>query len=382
MQVAPHHPHERQRIEALSRYGVLDTAPEQAFDDLTQIASALCGRPISLVSLVDTDRQWFKSRHGLDAEETPRDLAFCAHAILEEEPIFEIPDASADPRFHDNPLVTGAPHVATYAGATLRTPDGLPLGTLCVIGHEPVALSSEQRQGLERLARIAESLLAQRMLLDDLAATTRRAIELEEVLKSYTGRTAWATLSDLDSGSVPAATEDELMQAYVFADMTGFTRLSEQLSPGDLAALLNSRLDPAVSLVHAHGGDVEKFIGDAVFAVFPTSTDALNFAVDLQAQAAEQEPVFGEPLQFSVGVHCGRAVRVHLGSQERRDNTLIGAAVNLAARLQSACPPGGILISELSLQRAGVSRRGESRSLTLKGFSEPIAAQLFVQGGR
>jgi len=150
---APLYHDEPARLAVLREYGVLDTLPEPQFDDITFLASYICGAPIALVSLVDEGRQWFKAKLGTELEETPRDVAFCAHAILEPDEIFVVPDAHRDPRFATNPLVRDEPHVRFYAGAPLVSPEGMPLGTLCVFDEVPGYLSPAQTRALAALAR-------------------------------------------------------------------------------------------------------------------------------------------------------------------------------------------------------------------------------------
>jgi GAF domain-containing protein len=146
------------RIVALDKYAILDTEPEQSFDDLTLLASYICKTPIALISLVDEDRQWFKSRVGIAASETSRNIAFCSTAILQSD-VFVVPDALADERFRDNPLVVSDPHIRFYAGAPLINEDGYALGTLCVVDRAPRDLAPDEKEALKALSRLVLSQL-------------------------------------------------------------------------------------------------------------------------------------------------------------------------------------------------------------------------------
>ncbi|MGB5339994.1 MAG: GAF domain-containing protein, partial [Gammaproteobacteria bacterium] len=143
------------RIDTLRALNILDTSPEERFDRLTRLAKRLFGVPIALVSLVDEDRQWFKSCQGLTASETPRDISFCGHAILGDD-IFLVSNAALDERFHYNPLVTNEPHIRFYAGCPLTVPNGSKLGTLCIIDREPREFSEDDMELLRDLTRMAE----------------------------------------------------------------------------------------------------------------------------------------------------------------------------------------------------------------------------------
>ncbi len=150
--LAPIPKNDAQRIKVLWQYDILDTVPEEVFDDLTELAARICEAPIALITLVDEDRQWFKSKVGVTINETSRDISFCGHAI-EQSDLFIVPDATQDKRFAQNPLVTSDPKIRFYAGAPLVTPDGHALGTLCVIDKVPRELRPDQKQALRVLAR-------------------------------------------------------------------------------------------------------------------------------------------------------------------------------------------------------------------------------------
>ncbi|MBN8218279.1 MAG: SpoIIE family protein phosphatase [Spirochaetes bacterium] len=171
--------HEAARLRALENYRILDTLEEQCFQDIVELAAHICQAPIALISLVDRDRQWFKARIGLQAAQTPRELAFCAHAILSPGEVLEVPDAAQDRRFADNPLVTGDPRIRFYAGAPLAAPSGDALGTICVIDRVPRSLSPAQTSALRALSRQVVAQLELRRIGFEIADEKKR---LETIL--------------------------------------------------------------------------------------------------------------------------------------------------------------------------------------------------------
>ena len=171
---------EAARVAALQKYAILDTEPEQAFDDLVLLASFICNTPIALISLVDEDRQWFKSKVGLSISETPREIAFCATAIRQAD-VFVVPDTLNDERFRNNPLVVSEPNIRFYAGAPLINEEGHALGTICVIDRTPRELEPGQQAALEALSRLvlAQLELRRNLMLLKEALTDRTKEEHE-----------------------------------------------------------------------------------------------------------------------------------------------------------------------------------------------------------
>jgi diguanylate cyclase (GGDEF)-like protein len=177
---------EAERLAALHRYAILDSEAEGAFDDLVLIAAAICGMPMSAVSLIDAERQWTKARVGMDGDRnTPRELSFCAHTILEPNTVMVVADACEDQRFRDNPAVVGEPHIRFYAGAPLRDGDGLPIGALCVMDREPRQLQPMQREALEALSRQVSARLELRRVSRDLKLQLEERLWYEQQLQKF-----------------------------------------------------------------------------------------------------------------------------------------------------------------------------------------------------
>jgi anti-sigma regulatory factor (Ser/Thr protein kinase) len=184
---------EKARLQALRRYKILDTDPEKGFDDLTILAAHICETPVALISLIDSDRQWFKSKVGVSVTETPREVSFCARAIQQSD-LFVVPDTSKDPRFSSNPFVVSDPKIRFYAGAPFTSSDGHPLGTLCVVDMVPRQLTPSQEMALLALSRqvqaqfeLRKNLIELRAALDDRnraeAERDRNIVELQHALE-------------------------------------------------------------------------------------------------------------------------------------------------------------------------------------------------------
>ena len=215
---------ERDRLQELRKYKVLDTPPEEELDDIAEIASAICDTPISLISFVDEKRQWFKAKKGLVVQETPRSDSFCQHALQSPQEVLVVQDPLADERFKDNPLVLGDPHIRFYAGAPLQTPRGQVLGTLCVIDNKAHEITENQKKALMLLAKRTVSYLETRRLL------------LEQGNKIELSATRLKRLSDLMPGVMyQYEIAPDGRESFPFVSK-GITSLHPSLSPEKLKA--------------------------------------------------------------------------------------------------------------------------------------------------
>lgn len=251
-------PGEAKRLETLRSLGILDTAPEERFDRVTRLAKRLFGVEIVLVSLVDANRQWFKSRQGLDATETPRDISFCGHTILRNE-VLVVNDALDDERFHDNPLVSGDPKIRFYAGYPLQAPNGEKLGTLCLIDPAPRGLDPDELELLGDLAGMVEG---------EFAALEAATID------SLTGLTNRLGFETIAAHALAATQRQERPLTLLFVDLDRFKQINDRFghAEGDRALVSIARILQDTF----RGSDVVARMGGDEFCVLLTLTGAAD----------------------------------------------------------------------------------------------------------
>lgn len=309
-------------MQVLREYSILDTLPEEEFEDITRIASAICDTPISLITLVDSDRQWFKSNRGLEVTETPRDLAFCAHAINAPHEIFHVKDSRKDDRFADNPLVTGAPHVIFYAGVPLVNPEGFALGTLCVIDEKPRELDEVQLQSLRSLSNQVSKLLelkrVNRKLEESQAALNSRYEELKKFsyvvshdLKSPLNNIIQLTQILRTSLAGKVNREGEEILGYL-------TRSSTQLK--DLVdGIINHYMRVNASVKERTSVDIEQLFQDLASLIDPRKESGITWEVSspvLETHAVSLKQILMNLITNAIKYNDKEKAKIHLTFSE------------------------------------------------------------------
>lgn len=378
-------PLEQKRLGALDSLKIMDTAPEECYDQLVHLAIELLNAPICYIAFLDERRQWFKSRHGLQAKQTPRSIAFCNETIKKSEPLI-IADTHLDERFASSPLVRDDPNIRFYAGIPLTTPDGSNVGTFCLADTEPKVLEPKQLELLLKLANIAKDQLSLRQS-NHLLKKIKKQLEIRnafirKVFSFYMSDDVVNTI--LESPAHHKLGGKDTKITILFSDLRNFTPLSEALPGDQLVSLLNTYFNKMVRVIEAHKGTVDAFIGDAIMVIFgaPYSTGddalrAVSCALDMQKELKKLNRVNkknGLPqLEMGVGINTGKAVVGNIGSKKRMQYSAIGSSVNLSSRIQDLTLGGQTLISEATyLEVAKHVKISGNLRVKVKGIQSPL----------
>lgn len=356
--IAPLPPDEAERLEELRQLRILDTLAEAEYDDLVYLASHICQTPIALVSLIDQDRQFFKARIGLKATETPRELAFCAHAILRPE-LMVVEDATADERFADNPLVTSDPNIRFYAGTPLVTAAGHSLGTLCVIDRVPRKLDESQCKSLQALGRQVEALLSLRRAKNEADLANESKGELLRRLGAEQERSERLLLSlfpkpiaDRLRTEPGACIVEEYPEATILlCNVDDFWELAGARAPREFIQLLNKVFSLFDRLTAEAGVEKIKTIGNAYLAVSgipePRGDHAeavADLALAMQREIAAIPSGSQKPFSVRIGIHSGPVIAGIVGTSKLAYD-LWGPAVDTASQMEACGVTGGIQVS-------------------------------------
>ncbi len=315
---------ELSRLKDLYEYDVLDTEAEKSFDDLTQLASDICETPISLISLIDPNRQWFKSKYGLDVDETNREIAFCSHAILENQ-VFEVQNALEDSRFHDNPLVTSNPNIRFYAGAPLITPRGNAIGTLCVISDKPKKLSRKQINALKILSKEVIAQLELRLNNKKLVVALEKQKEQNKELEKL--KKEADTANNLKSKFLAHMTHELRTPLHGILNLAEFGRSESTITEKDnaLTSVLNSAhylsniINDILDISKIESGQLEiehidfspsEIINDVVKPQSQQAS-AKGIKLNLSKDPSMAEVVKGDPVRISQILNnlCSNAIK-------------------------------------------------------------------------
>ncbi|HTX40108.1 MAG TPA: adenylate/guanylate cyclase domain-containing protein [Bryobacteraceae bacterium] len=371
--VAPRPANETERLASLRSLELLDTPAEERFDVLTRLASRLFQVPISYVALVEDERQWFKSRVGLQDCQTSRQVAFCSHTILRSEPLI-IADTFEDPRFANNPLVTGEPHVRAYAGVPLRGPGGHNVGTLCLADHQPRQFTAHDVEVLKEMGLLVErefqsqtvirqqqeKLRLQEMLIESQREKDRLNSELrreKERAESFLYSLMPAEIAEewqLNGRIEPRYFPDVTV---LFTDFVGFSAAAERLAAEELVSMLNGYFTAFDQLATVYGMEKLKTIGDSYMCVGGLPAVNCSHPVDAVLTAISMRQAIrafleDNPLALSIriGIHTGPVVAGVVGVHKFAYDVW-GDTVNCASRMESCGAPDCINISERTFAR-------------------------------
>jgi class 3 adenylate cyclase len=387
---APIPANDTERVAAVKSYQLLDTAPEIAYDEITEFAAQICQCPVAVIGLIDETRDWKKSAYGFPPDQCtlPRELSICSATICGSD-LIVCPDLSQDPRYRDNPMVAGPPNLRFYCGMPLINPQGYALGTLCVVDFQPREIAIEQREAMRRLSHQAVS---QFELRHSVLELERRMAELAEARREAERQRERSDRLLLNILPRPVAdelrTKDHVSPRYhesvtiMFADFEGFSRLAERIEPKSLIEQLDQFFSAFDGIVERHRMEKLKTIGDAYMCVGgppePNRTHevdgclaALSLIEFMRRTNAQRDRLHLPRWELRIGIHSGPVMAGVVG-QRKFIYDIWGDAVNIAARLEASGAAGRINVSDTIYSRVRALMEFEPRGAVEVKNKAPI----------